>query len=258
MTEEFPQRRALLRILEVKDSDIRILNLEQCRDAVDKGLHAGGAFSAVVPLVALYYGGFLDLDIADPTRRGQDMFTLSKGHAVATLASIYAELGYIDRKTLCGSRSYESILNGHPGLFSRVSKSQRVLWGRDCRSRKDSRLRGKRVPDSILIAWWAMGNYKKVPSGKALCMRALRAWTISAYWWIEIMASLIFRVTWCFRCPIWNRYSNLLDGRRIVWTRRNTRVSMPLWSSSNTPPATGSLLRSYATAPKDTALFRIF
>jgi transketolase len=75
----------------------------------------GGAFSAVVPLVALYYGGFLNLDIVDPTRRGQDMFTLSKGHAVATLASIYADLGYIDRVTLRNSRSYTSILNGHPG-----------------------------------------------------------------------------------------------------------------------------------------------
>jgi transketolase len=115
MSDDFARRRALLRLLDVKDSDIRILNLEQCRDAVDKGLHAGGAFSAVVPLVALYYGGFLDLDIADPTRRGQDIFTLSKGHAVATLASIYAEIGYIDRKTLCNSRSYASILNGHPG-----------------------------------------------------------------------------------------------------------------------------------------------
>src|SRR5260370_3378459 len=115
MTDDFQQRKALLSLLAIKDSDIRILNFEQCRDAVDKGLHAGGAFSAVVPLVALYYGGFLDVDIADPTRRGQDMFTLSKGHAVATLASIYADLGYIDRATLRNSRSHKSILNGHPG-----------------------------------------------------------------------------------------------------------------------------------------------
>src|SRR5260370_7332740 len=43
------------------------------------------------------------------------MFTLSKGHAIATLASTYAALGYIDRATLRNSRSYTSILNGHPG-----------------------------------------------------------------------------------------------------------------------------------------------
>jgi transketolase len=108
-------RQGMLRLLALKDSDIRLLTLGQCRDAVDKGLHSGGAFSAIVPLVALFYGGFLDLNIEDPTRRGQDMFTLSKGHAVAALASIYAELGYFDRKVLHGSRSYASILNGHPG-----------------------------------------------------------------------------------------------------------------------------------------------
>src|SRR4051812_14279071 len=87
-------RQGTFKLLAVKDSDIRILTLEQCRDAVDKGLHAGGAFSATIPLVALFYGGFIDVDVVDPTRRGQDLFTLSKGHAVAALASIYAELGY--------------------------------------------------------------------------------------------------------------------------------------------------------------------
>src|ERR1700687_799472 len=114
-TPEYLVRQGILKLLEIKDSDIRILTLEQCRDSVDKGLHSGGAFSATIPLVALFYGGFLNLDIADPTRRGQDLFTLSKGHAVAALASIYAELGYFDKAVLKNSRSYESILNGHPG-----------------------------------------------------------------------------------------------------------------------------------------------
>ena len=108
-------REGLLRLLAIKDSDIRISILEQNRDAIDSGLHAGGAFSAVIPLVTLFYSGGLRLDIADPTRPGQDIFTLSKGHAVAALASIYADLGYFDRSVLENSRSYESILNGHPG-----------------------------------------------------------------------------------------------------------------------------------------------
>ena len=111
----FLLRRGILALLALKDSDIRILTLGQSRDAVDKGLHAGGAFSATIPLVALFYGGFLRLDIKDPTRRGQDIFTLSKGHAVAALASIYAELGYFDESVLRKSRSFDSILNGHPG-----------------------------------------------------------------------------------------------------------------------------------------------
>lgn len=108
-------RDGILKLLAIKDSDIRILTLEQSRDAVDQGLHSGGAFSAIIPLVALFYGGFLRLNIEAPTERGQDMFTLSKGHAVAALASIYAELGYFDKSVLRHSRSHESILNGHPG-----------------------------------------------------------------------------------------------------------------------------------------------
>jgi transketolase N-terminal domain/subunit/transketolase C-terminal domain/subunit len=112
---DYALRQGILKLLAIKDSDIRLLILEQCRYAVDQGLHAGGAFSATIPLVALYYGGFLDLDIEDPTRVGQDTFVLSKGHAVAALASIYAELGYFDRAVLRNSRSHTSILNGHPG-----------------------------------------------------------------------------------------------------------------------------------------------
>jgi len=108
-------RQGMLKLLAIKDSDIRLLILEQCRYAVDQGLHAGGAFSATIPLVALYYGGFLDIDVEDPTRVGQDTFVLSKGHAVAALASIYAELGYFERSVLRNSRSHASILNGHPG-----------------------------------------------------------------------------------------------------------------------------------------------
>lgn len=108
-------REGLLKLLAVKDSDIRALTLEQSRDAVDQGVHSGGAFSATIPLVALFYGSFLKLDIEDPTRPGQDIFTLSKGHAVAAMASIYADLGYFDRSVLKNSRSHESILNGHPG-----------------------------------------------------------------------------------------------------------------------------------------------
>jgi transketolase len=113
--DEYLLRQGLLKLLAIKDSDVRVSTLEQCRDAVDKSLHAGGAFSATIPLVTLYYGGFMDIDVVDPTRRGQDLFVLSKGHAVAAMASIYAEFGYFDRSVLHNSRAYDSILNGHPG-----------------------------------------------------------------------------------------------------------------------------------------------
>ena len=115
LNADYLVRQGQLKLLEIKDSDIRILTLEQARDAVDKGIHIGGAFSAVVPFVSLFYGGIMNLDVVQPTRPGQDLFVLSKGHAVATLASIYADLGYFDRSVLKNSRSRQSILNGHPG-----------------------------------------------------------------------------------------------------------------------------------------------
>jgi transketolase len=104
-----------LRLLEIKDSDIRILTLEQGRTAVDRGIHIGGAFSAVIPLTALFYGGFIRIDVENPTSPGQDVFILSKGHAIASLASILADLGFYGKDVLAGSRSVTSILNGHPG-----------------------------------------------------------------------------------------------------------------------------------------------
>ena len=102
-------------LLKIKDSDIRISVLRQGFSAVDQGVHIGGAFSATIPMVSLFYGGYMDLDIQDPTRIGQDIFVLSKGHAVATMASIYADKGYFDPAILENSRSVDSILNGHPG-----------------------------------------------------------------------------------------------------------------------------------------------
>jgi transketolase N-terminal domain/subunit len=107
--------KGITQLLEIKDNDIRLLNLHQCRHAVDKAIHIGGSFSAVIPMVSLFYGGIIDLNIAQPTANNQDLFVLSKGHAVATLASIYSDLGYFEKSLLENSRSISSILNGHPG-----------------------------------------------------------------------------------------------------------------------------------------------
>ena len=108
-------RTLLEKLLEIKDRDLRIQTLDQARTAIDRGIHIGGAFSCMIPLVTLYYGGILNFDAVNPTAPGQDLFVLSKGHAVAALASVYADLGIIDAEVLKGSRSWKSILNGHPG-----------------------------------------------------------------------------------------------------------------------------------------------
>jgi transketolase N-terminal domain/subunit/transketolase C-terminal domain/subunit len=107
--------RAFLKLLEIKDSDLRLLTILQGKTAVDKGIHIGGAFSAIVPLTSLYYGGIMNYNAAQPAGEGQDLFVLSKGHAVAALASVYADLGFFPEAYLKDSRGYGSILNGHPG-----------------------------------------------------------------------------------------------------------------------------------------------
>jgi transketolase N-terminal domain/subunit len=108
-------RDGLMQLLAIKDSDIRLETLKQGIEAVDKGIHIGGAFSATIPLVSLFYGGIMRYDVEQPTAPGQDMFVLSKGHGVAAMATIMADLGYFDRSILSNSRSIDSILNGHPG-----------------------------------------------------------------------------------------------------------------------------------------------
>jgi len=113
--KEFLLHKGQVKLLEIKDSDIRLSILQQCCDAADKSLHMGGAFSSVIPLLSLFYGGIIQLDVTNPTQRGHDMFVLSKGHSVASMASIFADIGYFDRSVLVNSRSRESILNGHPG-----------------------------------------------------------------------------------------------------------------------------------------------
>lgn len=108
-------RQGILHLLKIKDVDIRVSNLLQCKSAIDGAIHIGGASSATIPMVSLFYGGFINLDIEQPTRTDQDVFVLSKGHAVATLASIYCDLGYFSKDLLENSRSIDSLLNGHPG-----------------------------------------------------------------------------------------------------------------------------------------------
>ncbi|MEE8590832.1 MAG: hypothetical protein V3T35_05870, partial [Spirochaetia bacterium] len=46
----------LSKLLKIKDSDIRIATLKQGYEAVDHGIHMGGAFSATIPIVSLFYG----------------------------------------------------------------------------------------------------------------------------------------------------------------------------------------------------------
>jgi transketolase len=109
----------LLYLLRVKDSDIRIDTLIEGQTTHDRSFHIGGAFSAVIPAVSIFYSGVLNISVEHPTESGRDIFVLSKGHAVQSIASIYADKGYIEKELLNDSRSFGSYLNGHPGPLLR-------------------------------------------------------------------------------------------------------------------------------------------
>lgn len=105
-------RAALLR---VKECDLRMDCLLQCDTSIDRGLHVGGAFSSLTAMTALYYSGLAAFNVTCPTDTEQDLFVLSKGHAVAALAAVYADLGYISHSDLYHSRGYGAAVKGHPG-----------------------------------------------------------------------------------------------------------------------------------------------
>lgn len=75
--------------------------------------HPGGSLSAVEILAALYFGGVLRHDPADPEWAERDRFVMSKGHATPVLYAALAEAGYFGAELLAGFRSLGSPLQGH-------------------------------------------------------------------------------------------------------------------------------------------------
>lgn len=76
--------------------------------------HIGGALSCADILVALYYGGALRFNWSDKDWDGRDRFILSKGHSVAALYAILADLGYFPLSELDNYQKQGSMLRGHP------------------------------------------------------------------------------------------------------------------------------------------------
>ena len=102
-------------LISVKIVDLIRDALHQTITAVDTSIHVGGAFSALYPLSVLYYGGLMEYYVANPGSLKQDQFVLSKGHAVAALASVFADVGYIAREHLENTRGVGAVVKGHPG-----------------------------------------------------------------------------------------------------------------------------------------------
>ena len=78
--------------------------------------HPSSSLSAVEVVCALFFGGFLRYDSADPAARKRDRFILSKGHAVPVLYAAMAEAGFFPVEDLMTLRKLGSPLEGHPNL----------------------------------------------------------------------------------------------------------------------------------------------
>lgn len=99
-----------------------------------KAAHVGSALS-IADIVAVLYGGTLQVDPAQPRWPGRDRFILSKGHACVAVYAALAETGFFPRSVLEGYCADGSHLMAHishhvPGVeFSTGALGQGLPFG---------------------------------------------------------------------------------------------------------------------------------
>ncbi len=95
----------------------RVLRRHIVRMTTEAGSgHPSSSMSATEVVTALYFGGFLKFDSANPSLPERDRFILSKGHAVPVLYAAMAEAGYFPVDDLMSLRKLGSPLEGHPNM----------------------------------------------------------------------------------------------------------------------------------------------
>ena len=98
--------------LAAKANDIRIDIVRMIAEAGSG--HPGGSLSCTDILTALYFGGVMKHDPADPKMADRDWFFLCKGHAAPALYAALAHAGYIPTEELMSLRKLGTRLQGHP------------------------------------------------------------------------------------------------------------------------------------------------
>lgn len=78
--------------------------------------HPSSSLSAVEMVTALYFGGFLRHNKANPRDPKRDRFILSKGHAVPVLYAALCEAGYYTFEQIMTLRKLGSPFEGHPNM----------------------------------------------------------------------------------------------------------------------------------------------
>ncbi len=98
--------------LAAKANDIRIDIVRMIAEAGSG--HPGGSLSCTDILMALYFGGVMKHDPADPKMADRDWFFLCKGHAAPALYAVLAHAGYFPTEELMSLRKLGTRLQGHP------------------------------------------------------------------------------------------------------------------------------------------------
>ena len=98
--------------LQAKATDIRKDILTMITEAGSG--HPGGSLSCTDILTALYFGGVMDYNPADPHKSGRDRFILAKGHAAPALYATLAHAGFFPTDELHTLRKLGTRLQGHP------------------------------------------------------------------------------------------------------------------------------------------------
>lgn len=98
--------------LEQRACDMRIDIVRMIAEAGSG--HPGGSLSCTDILTALYFGGVMQYNSADPKWEERDRFILAKGHAAPALYAVLAHAGYFPREELMTLRKLGTRLQGHP------------------------------------------------------------------------------------------------------------------------------------------------
>lgn len=80
--------------------------------------HSAGSLGMADVFAALYFGGQLVLDPADPWREDRDRILVSSGHICPVWYAALAHAGYFPREELGSLRQINSRLQGHPHVRS--------------------------------------------------------------------------------------------------------------------------------------------
>ncbi len=78
--------------------------------------HPSSSLSGVEIMAALYFGGIMEFDPANPQWPDRDRLIMSKGHASPLLYVVLAQAGYFSTDLLPTLRQIESPLEGHPNM----------------------------------------------------------------------------------------------------------------------------------------------